>query len=227
MRTLVVGTFLTLDGVMQAPGAPEEDREGGFEHGGWTVRFWDDMMGEAIIAQLRAADALLLGRKTYQIFAAHWPRVTDPNDPIAAKLNGVRKHVVSRTLPTVDWNNSVLISRDVPETVARLKAGPGGEIQVAGSGNLVQTLLRHDLVDEFRLWVFPVVLGTGKRLFGDGTIPQALRLVETRVSGTGVATHRYVRAGKPEYGAFEVDEAGSSRALWEGNEESRGSSAGS
>ncbi len=215
MRKLVVGTFLTLDGVMQAPGGPDEDRDGGFEHGGWSVKHWDEMMGGIMDEQIQPMDTLLLGRKTYQIFAAHWPRVTDPNDPVATKLNSARKYVVSRTLREAEWKNSSLISRDVAANVARLKEQAGGEIQVTGSGNLIQTLLKHDLIDEFRLWTFPVMIGSGKRLFGDGTIPRALRLVDTKVSTTGVVIQRYERAGKLEYGSFEVDVAGSSRQLWD------------
>jgi len=215
MRKLVVGTFLTLDGVMQAPGGPDEDRDGGFEHGGWSVKHWDQMMGGIMEEQIQPMDTLLLGRKTYQIFAAHWPRVTDPNDPMATKLNNVRKYVVSRTLREAEWKNSSLISRDVAANVARLKEQAGGEIQVAGSGNLIQTLLKYDLVDEFRLWTFPVMIGSGKRLFGDGTIPGALRLVDTKVSTTGVVIQRYEQAGKLEYGSFEVDVAGSSSRLWD------------
>jgi len=215
MRKLVVGTFLTLDGVMQAPGGPEEDRDGGFEHGGWSVKHWDEMMGGIMDEQIQPMDTLLLGRKTYQIFAAHWPRVTDPNDPLATKLNSARKYVVSRTLREAEWKNSSLISRDVAANVARLKEQAGGEIQVAGSGNLIQTLLKYNLVDEFRLWTFPVMIGSGKRLFGDGTIPGALRLVDTKVSTTGVVIQRYEQAGKLEYGSFEVDVAGSSSRLWD------------
>jgi len=215
MRKLVVGTFLTLDGVMQAPGGPDEDRDGGFEHGGWSVKHWDEMMGGIMDEQIQPMDTLLLGRKTYQSFAAHWPRVTDPNDPVATKLNSARKYVVSRTLREAEWKNSSLISRDVAANVARLKEQAGGEIQVTGSGNLIQTLLKHDLIDEFRLWTFPVMIGSGKRLFGDGTIPRALRLVDTKVSTTGVVIQRYERAGKLEYGSFEVDVAGSSRQLWD------------
>lgn len=214
MRKLVVGIFLTLDGAMQAPGGPDEDRDGGFEHGGWSVKYWDDMMGKIIVEQMLQPDALLLGRRTYEIFAAHWPRVTDPGDPIATKLNNVRKYVVSRTLNRAEWNNSSLISQDAAAHVARLKEESGGDIQVAGSGNLIQTLLKHDLADEFRLWIFPVMVGSGKRLFGDGTIPGALRLMDTKVSSTGVVIHRYERAGRFEYGSFEVDLAGSTSELW-------------
>ena len=168
MRKLVVGTFVTIDGVMQAPGGPDEDREGGFEHGGWSVNYWDDLMGETIVGQTQQAGALLLGRKTYEIFAAHWPHVSG-DDPIAAKLNSMPKYVASRTLKEVTWNNATLIEGDVAEAVAKLKEEPGGEIQVTGSSDLIQTLIENDLVDEYRLWVFPVVVGEGKRLFGHGT----------------------------------------------------------
>ena len=205
MRKLVVGTFLTLDGVMQGPGGPEEDRSGGFEHGGWLVPYFDDMMGKVVTAWTEAADGLLLGRRTYEIFAAHWPRIGD-EDPIARKLNRVRKYVASRTLDRLEWNNSTLLEGDVATEVAKLKREPGRELQVTGSGNLIQTLLKHDLVDEFRLWVFPVVLGKGKRLFADGAIPAALKLTDTKTSTTGVAIHTYRPAGKPDYGSFMLEE---------------------
>jgi dihydrofolate reductase len=202
---LVVGTFLSVDGVMQAPGGPEEDPSGGFTHGGWTFPHWDDAMGQIIDEWTQQADALLLGRKTYEIFAAHWPHVSD-DDPIAAKLNSVRKYVASTTLDRLEWNNSTLINGDVAEEIAKLKSEPGGEIQVLGSGGLIQTLMRHDLVDEYRLWVFPVVLGSGKRLFGDEATPRGLRLIDTRTSSTGVVIHRYERAGEVEHGSFALDQ---------------------
>jgi dihydrofolate reductase len=211
----VVGTFLTVDGVMQAPGGPDEDRDGGFAHGGWSVKHWDEMMGKIIVEQMLEPDALLLGRRTYEIFAAHWPRVMDPDDPVASKLNGMRKYVASRTLRKLEWQNSTLLPGDAATDVARLKQQTGGEIQVAGSSNLIQTLLKHDLIDEFRLWVFPVMVGSGKRLFGDGTIPGAFRLVDSKASTTGVVIHRYERAGKLEHGTFEVDKRGRTAALWE------------
>jgi dihydrofolate reductase len=213
MRRLVVGTFVTVDGVMQAPGGPDEDREGGFEHGGWSVNYWDEVMGQLITESTLQAGALLLGRKTYEIFAAHWPRVSD-DDPVAAKLNSVPKYVASRTLKEVTWNNSKLIEGDVAEAVARLKERPGGEIQVTGSGDLIQTLMEHDLVDEYRLWVFPVVAGGGKRLFARGALPAALRLVDTKTSSTGVAIHTYERAGELQCGSFAVDEQQVSQDLW-------------
>ncbi|MFC4553141.1 MULTISPECIES: dihydrofolate reductase family protein [Halorussus] len=204
---LVVGTFLTLDGVMQAPGGPEEDREGGFEHGGWSVNYWDERMGEVIDEQFADVDALLLGRKTYEIFAAHWPNVDDPDDPVATKLNSMPKYVASRTLDDVTWNNSSLLSGDVAESVADLKEDRGDTILVQGSQGLIQTLLANDLVDEFWLWIFPLVLGDGKRLFGDGTVPAALELTEAETSSTGVQMLRYERSGEIEYGSFALDDA--------------------
>jgi len=213
MRKLVVGTFLTVDGVMQAPGGPDEDREGGFEHGGWSVNYWDDVMGQIITESTLQGDALLLGRKTYEIFAAHWPNVSG-DDPIAAKLNGMPKYVASRTLERVTWENSTLIKGEVAKAVAELKEQPGGAIQVTGSGDLIQTLMEHDLVDEYQLWVFPVVLGEGKRLFAHGAMPAALKLVDTKASSTGVAIQTYARAGAIPYGTFEVDVQGKAEALW-------------
>jgi dihydrofolate reductase len=214
MRKLVVGTFVTVDGVMQAPGGPDEDREGGFEHGGWSVNYWDESMGEIIVGQTVQAGALLLGRKTYEIFAAHWPRVSG-DDPIGAKLNSMPKYVASRTIGKVSWNNSTLIEGDVAEAVAKLKGEPGGEIQVTGSSDLIQTLVQHDLVDEYRLWVFPVVLGEGKRLFGSGAVPAGLKLVDTKISSTGVVIHTYERAGDVPYGSFAVGEETVPQDLWE------------
>ncbi len=204
MRKLVVGTFLTLDGVMQAPGAPDEDREGGFGHGGWLVPYFDDTFAEIMTEWTKRAGAFLLGRKTYEIFAASWPNATDPADEAAAALNSRPKLVASRTLRELSWNNAHLLEGDVAEAVARLKQEEGGEIQVHGSGGLLQTLLAHDLVDTLRLWTFPVVLGSGKRLFGEGTRPCGFSLVESRQSTTGAVLHVYERTGEPRYGAVEV-----------------------
>jgi dihydrofolate reductase len=168
---LVAGTFVSLDGVMQAPGGPDEDRSGGFEQGGWTFGYWNDEMMPVMVEQTQRADALLLGRKTYDIFAAHWPRVPD-EDPVAAKLNRMPKYVASNTVDRLDWNHSTLVRGDrLKGEIARLKAQPDMEIQVTGSCGLLQTLIREDLVDTYVLWVFPVVLGSGKRLFGGGAIP--------------------------------------------------------
>jgi dihydrofolate reductase len=205
---LVVGTFLTLDGVMQAPGGPDEDRDGGFEHGGWSVNYWDERMGEVMDGQFAEVDALLLGRKTYEIFAGHWPHVDTENDPVATKLNTMPKYVASGTLDEVEWNNSTLLSGDVADAVEGLKTDRGDVILVQGSQNLIQTLLAHDLVDEFWLWIFPLVVGDGKRLFGDGTIPAALELTSAETSSTGVQLLRFERAGAISYGSFALDDAG-------------------
>jgi dihydrofolate reductase len=204
MRKLVVGTFTTLDGVMQAPGGPDEDRDGGFLHGGWLVPYFDAKFGEIMTGWTKLAGAFLLGRKTYEIFAGSWPNSTDPADEAAIALNTRPKFVASRMLDKVDWNNSILLKGDVAREVAKLKAQEGGEIQVHGSGNLLQTLLRHDLVDTLRIWQFPVVLGSGKRLFGEGTIPRSFRLVDTQLNTTGAYLHVYERAGGLKYGEVEV-----------------------
>jgi len=204
MRQLVVGTFVSLDGVMQAPGGPNEDHEGGFQHGGWLVPFFDEKFGEIMTEWTKRADAYLLGRKTYEIFAGSWPNATDPADEIATALNTRPKFVATRTLDRLDWNNSIALKGDVAEEVAKLKAQEGGEIQVHGSGNLLQTLLRHDLIDTLRIWQFPVVLGTGKRLFGEGAVPHSFRHVDTQRSTTGAVLNVYERAGNLQYGEVEV-----------------------
>lgn len=199
MRKLVVNTFVSLDGVMQAPGGPEEDPTGGFEHGGWSVPFWDDQMGQAMGEFMGKRFDLVLGRRTYEIFAAHWPHTDEPG---AAELNRATKYVASRTLDRLDWENSFLLEGDVGEAVARLKQEDGPELQVHGSSDLIQTLLRHGLIDEFRVWIFPVVLGTGKRLFGEGAPPAALRLVDSQVSSTGVVMATYAPGGELKTGSF-------------------------
>jgi dihydrofolate reductase len=218
MRKLLVNTFMTLDGVMQAPGGPEEDPTGGFTHGGWSVPYFDEVMGQTMGEFMDKPFDLLLGRKTYEIFAAHWPHVTererearggtpsDVEDPAAEALNRATKYVASRTLDKVEWNNSQLLEGDVAEAVAKLKTGSGPEIQVHGSGNLMQTLIKHDLVDEYQLMIFPVLLGNGKRLFSDGTIPSGLKLVDTKTSGTGVVIATYERAGEVEHGSFAFEQ---------------------
>ena len=204
MRKLVVGAFTTLDGVMQAPGGPNEDRDGGFQHGGWLVPYFDAKFAEIMTDWTIRAGAFLLGRKTYEIFADSWPKSTDPADETARALNTRPKFVATRTLDSAKWNNSILLKGDIAEEVAKLKAQEGREIQVHGSSNLLQTLLRHDLVDTFRIWQFPVVLGTGKRLFGEGTIPRGFRLVENHLNTTGAVLHVYERAGGLKYGEVEV-----------------------
>ena len=201
MRTLVVSNFLSVDGVMQGPGGPEEDRSGGFDRGGWMVNYWDDDMRALLGGWNQQAESLLLGRKTYEIFAAHWPFVAK-DDPLAAKLNVMPKFVASRTLKKLDWNNSSLVEDPVPQGVGRLKQEGNGMMLIFGSGELVRNLLGHDLIDEYRLWVFPLVLGKGKRLFDEGVAPAGLKLQEARPFGTGVVLQRYQRAGKPSYGSF-------------------------
>jgi dihydrofolate reductase len=201
MRKLAVNTFISLDGVMQSPGGPDEDPTGGFTLGGWGAPYFDEEMLQRVADS--APYELLLGRGTYEIFAAHWPY---DEGPIADQLNSTRKHVASTTLKEVDWNNSTLITGDVAEYVATLKSQDGLEIQVHGSPGLVQTLLEHDLIDEFRMWIFPVVIGAGKRFFGDGAIPVGLKLVDTKVFKTGVTVNTYERAGEVNPGSFEFDE---------------------
>ncbi|RKR87832.1 RibD domain-containing protein [Micromonospora pisi] len=203
MRKLIVNTFLTLDGVMHAPGGPGEDDEGGFAYGGWSVNYWDERMGEVMGASMTPPFDLILGRKTYDIFAAHWPNA--PEDAASKALNGATKYVASRSRPELKWRNSVLIEGDVAEAVAALKQGDGPELQVHGSGNLMQTLLRHGLVDEYRLWIFPLVVGSGKRLFAEGTVPAGLKLVDSSVSSTGVIMTRYEPAGEIVTGSFALD----------------------
>jgi dihydrofolate reductase len=201
MRKLAVSTFLTLDGVMQAPGGPEEDSSGGFKHGGWSVNYWDETMGQAMDQAMAVPFDLLLGRKTYEIFAAHWPYAGD-DDPVAKKLNEATKHVASRTLKTLAWKNSKLIAGDVAFEVAKLKKGNGPELQVHGSGNLIQTLLTTGLIDEFRLWIFPVLLGGGKRLFSAGAVSAGLTLVEAKSFTTGVTINTYRPSGPIRIGSF-------------------------
>jgi dihydrofolate reductase len=203
MRKLIVSTFLTLDGVMQAPGGPGEDDDAGFALGGWSVNYWDELMGQVMGEAMSTPFDLVLGRRTYDIFAAHWPRATEEDG--AKPLNDATKYVASRGHPALEWRNSVLIEGDAAGGVAALKEGQGPELQVHGSGNLIQTLLRHDLVDEYRLWVFPVVIGSGKRLFSEGTIPSGLRLVDSKVSTTGVVIGTYEPAGEIVTGSFALD----------------------
>ena len=209
MAKLIVTAFVTLDGVMQAPGGPGEDVDAGFEHGGWQVPYVDKDFMELMTEIFdRTADHLLLGRRTYDIFAGHWPRVTDQDDPIAVKLNSMPKYVASRTRRSLDWNNSHLLEGEAEKAVAQLKEEVDGVIMTQGSGDLIATLQRHDLVDEYRLLVNPVVLGTGKRLFSEGAAPVAWRLTESRATSVGVQYCAYERAGAPEYGSFALDGEG-------------------
>jgi dihydrofolate reductase len=202
---LTVSTFLTLDGVMQAPGGPEEDPSDGFEHGGWSYPFADEDFGRIVTGWFAQADGFLLGRRTYEIFAAFWPRVTEEADPVASRLNTLPKYVVSRTLTSVNWQGAELLRGDVAEEVARLKERPGRELQVHGSGDLLQTLMVHDLVDEYRLFVYPVVLGSGRRLFREGTVPRSLKLVDATTTSTGVVVATYERGGPVVTGSFTAE----------------------
>jgi dihydrofolate reductase len=195
---LTLTTFLSADGVMQAPGGPDEDPSDGFERGGWVFPYVDDEFGAFIGGVFERAEAFLLGRRTYEIFAGHWPRVTDPEDPVATKLNSLPKYVASTTLDRVDWEGSQLLGPDVPAAVRELKDGPGdGELQVHGSARLAHTLIEHGLVDEYRLLTFPVLLGRGRRLFVESARPSALRPVSQTTTGTGVRIDVYEPAGEP------------------------------
>jgi dihydrofolate reductase len=203
MRKLVVNTFLTLDGIMQAPGGPEEDPTGGFTLGGWSVNHWDESMGEVMARSMSRPFELLLGRKTYEIFAAYWPFSEEPGADV---LNAARKYVATTTLESADWNNTTVLTDDVVSQIAALKERDGPEIQVHGSSDLIQTLLANDLVDEFRLMIFPVVVGGGKRLFGEGTIPSTFTVRDASTSSTGVVMATYERAGDVQPGSFALDE---------------------
>jgi dihydrofolate reductase len=205
MRKLIVLTFISLDGVMQAPGGPEEDPTGDFKYEGWVAGYFDEYLLKAMVMQMSKPLDLLLGRKTYEIFAAHWPYVNSRDDPFAAKINNSKKYVASKTLTKLDWSNSELIEGDVGEEVKKLKKQDGPDIQVHGSGNLVQTLLKHNLIDELWLKIFPVTLGTGKRLFAEGTIPSAFKLIESEISPNGVIIASYERAGEVRTGSFGLE----------------------
>jgi len=205
MRKLVVLSFISLDGVMQAPGGPEEDPTGGFKHEGWAAGNFDDFLLKVMVKQTSKPFNLLLGRKTYEIFAAYWPYVNSSENPFAAKLNNAKKYVASKTLTKLDWNNSELIIGDVPEGIKRIKEQDGPEIQIHGSGNLIQTLLKHDLVDELWLKIFPVTLGAGKHLFAEGTISAAFNLFESETSPSGVIIASYKRAGEVKTGSLGLD----------------------
>lgn len=203
MRKLTVAAFISLDGVMQAPGGPEEDMSGGFSHGGWTVPHWDEVMGEAMGRVFEGPPALLLGRKTYDIFAAHWPKAED--DPFADSLNTMTKYVATRDPRPLAWNNSHAIGPDAAEAVRRLKAEDGPDLLTQGSADLIQSLLAADLVDRFTLLTFPVILGSGKRLFGEGTRDIGLKLTGSRNASTGVLISTYERAGPVRTGSFALD----------------------
>lgn len=199
MRKLVVLTFVTLDGVMQAPGGAEEDPSGGFTYGGWSVGDWDDFMNKVMTDQMGVPFDLLLGRKTYEIFASYWPISTEPG---ADTLNHAHKYVVSTTLKKLDWAPSTLISSNVAEEIKKIKEIDGPELQVHGSANLIQTLLKNNLVDQFLLKIFPVTIGVGKRLFGEGTIPSSFKVKEAQTSPHGVVVATYIPDGKVKGSSF-------------------------
>ncbi|HYV52112.1 MAG TPA: dihydrofolate reductase family protein [Candidatus Eisenbacteria bacterium] len=205
MRKLIVLSFITLDGVMQAPGGPEEDPTGGFKYEGWVAGYSDDFLLKVMIKQTSKPFDLLLGRKTYEIFAAYWPYVNAHKNPFAAKLNNAKKYVASKTLTKLDWNNSELIDGDVTKGIKRIKEQDGPEIQVHGSGNLIQTLLKHDLVEELWLKIFPVTLGVGKRLFAEGVIPAGFKLLESGISSSGVIIASYERADEVKTGSLGLE----------------------
>lgn len=195
MRKLVVLTFISLDGVMQSPGAPEEDPSGGFTYGGWTSPYFDKVLGSVMSKQMESPFDLLLGKKTYEIFASFWPHQDNKTDPIASAINNAKKYVVSDVSIALNWDGSLLIDGDVVTKIRELKMQEGPMLQVHGSSNLIQTLFKNDLVDELWLKIFPITLGSGKRLFGDGTIPAAFELLESRTSPSGVIITSYKRAG--------------------------------
>lgn len=197
-RKLIVGTFLSLDGVMQAPGGSEEDTAEGFDLGGWSMSYWDEAMGGWMGEIMSQPSEMVLGRKTYDIFAGYWPNASPEEG--AEAMNGTTKHVASRTLSApLAWENSELIEGDAVEGLAKLKEQEGPDLNVVGSSNLIQSLLAAGLVDEFVLWIFPVVVGKGKRLFGDGAVPQGLKLKDSKVSTTGVVLATYEPDGEIGY----------------------------
>lgn len=203
MGKLTLTTFLSLDGVMQGPGAPEEDTSDGFRCGGWTVPYGDEGMGEFVTEVFDRAGAFLLGRRTYEIFAGHWPRYTDPADPIASRLNGLPKYVPSATLKEPAWaGTTVLDGEHLQAEITRIKDKLEGELQVHGSGALAQWLLARDLVDELNLLVFPVFLGAGRRLFPIGGLPTACEVVDSRTTSTGTSIHTYRPVGRARFGSF-------------------------
>ena len=201
MRKLVVLSFITLDGVMQAPGGPTEDTSGNFTYGGWTVPYFDDFLGQIMGEQMSGPSDLLLGRKTFEIFASYWPHHEDEWPGI----NNATKYVASNTLTQHEWSNLVFLKGNVVDEIKQLKQQDGSDLQVHGSGNLIQTLLKHDLVDEFWLKIFPITLGKGKRLFAEGTTPAGFKLLDSKPSTSGVIIATYERAGEVKTGSFAME----------------------
>ena len=201
MTKLTLTTFLSLDGVMQGPGSPDEDPSDGFDLGGWLVPFADGDMGRLVSDGFGEADSFLFGRRTYEIMSATWPCGGCEGGLVASRLAGLEKYVVSTTLDRLVWKQATLIRGNLAEEVARLKQRPGRELQIHGSGALARSLMAYDLIDEYRLWFYPVVLGRGKRLFAEGVVLSALRLVDTTTTSAGVAVHTYRPAGRLALGA--------------------------
>ncbi|WP_217575539.1 dihydrofolate reductase family protein [Mesorhizobium sp. GbtcB19] len=199
MRKIIAATFVSLDGVMQAPGGPEEDPVGGFKFGGWTFHYFDEVAGAAMGEMFSKPFDLLLGRRTYDIFAAHWPY---QNDPIADVFNPATKYVATHRPDSLTWENTKPLGPDIVATLRRLKQEEGPDLLIQGSGNLIQTLLANGLIDEIRLMIFPLVLGKGKRLFGDNAMPAAFKLVKSQVTSTGVIMTTYERSGEIKVGSF-------------------------
>jgi dihydrofolate reductase len=206
MGKLTLTSFVTLDGVYQAPGGPDEDRRNGFEHGGWSVPYGDEDFGAFVDEVFARVDAFLLGRYTYEIFANYWPRVTDPDNPVATKLNSLPKYVPSHTLESPTWSGTTVLAGDLEKEVADLLERTPGEIQIHGSGALAQSLFALDLIDTVHLLTFPVVLGSGFRLFAQGSLPTAFRHTGGRITGRGVSIQTYERVGRPTYGSYDLPE---------------------
>jgi dihydrofolate reductase len=198
MRKIIVLSFITLDGILQAPGGPAEDPSGGFTYGGWSVPYFDDVLGTIMGEQMDKPFDLLLGRKTFEIFASYWPQHVDEGPGI----NAATKYVASNTLTSHEWNKSVFLKGSIVDEIKKLKQQDGSDLQVHGSGNLIQTLLKHDLIDEFWLKIFPIALGMGKRLFAEGTMPAAFKMSESKLTPSGVIVANFERAGEVKTGTF-------------------------
>ncbi len=201
MRKIITTTFVTLDGVMQAPGGPNEDRDGGFVYGGWSAHYWDDIMGGVMTGFMALPFELLLGRKTYDIFAAYWPTAKTDSE-VAMPFNKTKKYVVSHAQRELSWQNSFLVTGDVVVKIKKLKVMDGPDLWVHGSGNLIQTLLVNHLIDTMHIWTFPVTVGSGKRLFAEGTPAQGLKLIDSKVAKTGVIIASYEFAGEVKTGTI-------------------------
>ncbi|HEY3955525.1 MAG TPA: dihydrofolate reductase family protein [Streptosporangiaceae bacterium] len=207
---LTVTTFVTLDGVMQSPGAPQEDPGNGFDLGGWLPPHFDEETGQYMNDVFDQAEAFLLGRRTYDLFASFWPGVTDPGNRVASQLNSLPKYVATKTRTEFSWHGAVPLSGDIAQQAAELKRAPGKELQIHGSGALARSLMGQDLIDAYRLIVFPVVLGRGQRLFADGVPPAAMRLTGARPTGAGVVVHTFEAAGRPAFGSVMAEDAAES-----------------